>query len=164
MEIDDLTTPKAPRWLKWAFIALGIALLLISTSWIGSYLTVTKDGKVFDLIAPAYTTNSRMERQDVFKPGDGLIINYPVERHPRRCWAMYVDLLDGPVSYQFNDRRSQNFKAKSFKITIRNYQVLPNHLPAGRYQIVQLVYPSCDGYVMQPYRMDTGHFITIQPE
>lgn len=153
---------KGTSTLKGALMAvMAVAAILIGNLAINE----ARDTKTMSLsswfAAPA-VHNIEGEPQTEFSPGDGLILHYSVERQPLTCWAVWVDMLQGPVTYQFPAARSQVFVDKVTRVTIDSYKVLPDPMPRGEYQVIQMAFPVCDGREVKPFKHDTGIRITIK--
>lgn len=107
------------------------------------------------------TTSISGVAKTTFKPGESLIITYHIDRQPMSCWAVWVDTISGPVSYQFPAQRSQVFVDEVTRVDLSLLKTLPPSMPSGEYHWYQMSYPVCQGRQMTPFRNDTGIILTI---
>jgi hypothetical protein len=150
-----------PSIVKCSLAALMGAVILVCGLWLLAYTNSTKNGKVFDLNGQPHIEDVNGNRVSQLRAGDGIVLVYPVHRYPKKCWAEYIDMLDGPVSHQFRANRSMVFSDVAVDVTFHKYHDLPDHLPAGRYKVSLLIFPVCDGFDIQPYRIESGIFLDI---
>lgn len=149
------------KFVAWALRVLAGCAVLFAMLWCMAYYQQTKEGKVFDLTAPPHIEDVHGNVVTQLKAGEGVVFVIPSHRYPKKCWAEYIDLLQGPVTYQFSQTRSQIFSDTDVMHTFHKYHDLPDHLPAGKYELSLLVFPTCDGFDIQPYRIDSGSFLEI---
>lgn len=137
-----------------------MSILIVAWS-IGNYYRNT-ELKLFSEPNPPTILNVKGSPQNVFKPGDSLIIQHIVIREPLSCWASYYNTMTGPVNYQFPETRSVIFVDKPTKRTLRMFFTIPENLPEGEYKWSQFIYPICEGQMRKPYESPYSMKIIIK--
>jgi hypothetical protein len=97
----------------------------------------------------------------IVHPGQPVIMNFFVERHSSRCHAEHIQLLEGPVSVQFDSRRSQIISNHTIRRHDRHLYTIPAGLPEGRYTWSHLIYPTCGGVDVTPYIRSLGITVDV---
>ncbi len=146
----------------------AMAVLAVGAILTGNYIIEeARDERTLSLSSwfrPPETLNMEGQPQTVFHPGETFIMHYSVERQPLTCWAIWIDIMEGPVGYQFGPSRTQIMVDKVTRVDLKSMRTLPDPLPAGQYHLSQMAYPTCDGREVKPFKNDTGVVITILPK
>lgn len=145
-------------------MAIGLVAIILTGNHVIAIARETKPLSLFSWYQPPEMNNIEGERQTTFRPGDSFVIKYYVERQPISCWAVYTDVISGPVSYQFPETRTQVIVSEVTRVELNLLKVLPDPLPPGEYTWKQVVNPTCEGYELKPFVMDSGIVITILPK
>lgn len=145
-------------------LAVAVSFVVIALgSYIGAYAFTKRTVVLSSNITPPQVTNTAGVPQTDFHAGDGFIIQRYIERAPIKCWALYVDVIRGPINYQFPENRTQTISNIPVKVHIPTYHEFPQHIPVGKYTLRQLVFPTCDGIDVLPYSSDFNITINIIP-
>lgn len=151
------------KWLAPIRIALfstvaAALALIIGTS--GSYWYAGRGERLVSYTGKPFVTDADGFSHDSYAPGRNLILNVTVVRQPGDCWADYVTVFDGPVIYQMPPRKSQLIADKVVVSDLRLLMVMPDDMPAGVYKVYQVVFPTCFGVDLKPFKPDM-HDLTV---
>ena len=143
-----------------AYVLMGLAALFVC-GYIANFYFSARSLELFSWYERPYASNTKLEPIERVRAGEPLVLNFFVEKDPVKCWAVYTNVMIGPVTYQFPVSRNQNLDDGVGRLPQRLFYEVPRGLPVGDYTIHQLVFPTCTGRPVKPYGMDTGIKITV---
>lgn len=149
------------KFFDWAFLTLCVFFITFTASYISHEIRMYRTLELHHWFMPPELRNTNGEIQNEFSAGDPFLITYYIDRQPLGCWATYIDVIDGPVSYQFPPQRSQLVVDKRTKFIKSFYKELPDNLPPGKYTWKQITYPICDSISLDPIIQNTDLILTV---
>lgn len=152
---------KSSPMFRGAFTTVLVALIIFSAAYFASVEFAQTKLSLFKWYERPYVTNAEGVQTTQFRAGDAFVVNYFVEREPLKCWAVFTNVLTGPVSYQLPATRSQVITKTRIRVPLKMYEELPAQLPAGQYRLSQIVYPTCGNVHMLPFKLETGIVLDV---
>ena len=152
---------KAQGIVAAGIICFGLAIVG-GLSHTAAYIYASHASELFTINQPSQILDADLKPTTTIVAGEGINIRHQLHYAPQDCYGLYVQSLQGPVSYQFEPMRSNlSLVSKPTDIDVVIHMETPKHLPQGEYHLSMTVYPTCEGLNMVPKRYDLGADVTI---
>lgn len=148
---------KFPEIAKFAIWTSMLAAILLACSYCGAYFVVSKTKHPVAWSAPPVMLDAETGATSL-RSGHPALITVSVVREPMGCWVKhFYQLKSEAIIYQFPNIVSGIFSnTEVMHIHIANLVQMPVGLPAGDYELSDVVYPTCQGVDVQPYILEGG--------
>lgn len=131
------------------FVLLTIAILYIASL----FYSYSRSDFIRLNYPPRILNSDTLTPANVFKRGDGLVMEYDITKFEIGCYAEYTHTFTGPVSFQIVTGKSRNIGKRGdfMDFVLKTYMEIPAHVPPGAYKVQIAVFPTCNGIPRDPF-------------